>query len=287
VENAYVTNANHDDFFQSWSLGGTNGATVGLGTVYRVTVRGNTFISQTDSNQPFASPPQGIGCFDGMFEDWVVENNLIVTKHFHGIAFYGAINCRIVNNTAVENPMAGITTTKPWIYVTEHKVVAGADFPVSTNNLVRNNISAAAATLAGATADHNIITTSYAAYFVNPPGLDYSLSATSPAVGAGSTTNAPAYDIVRRYRSVAYDVGAYEYFTPLPVTIGGLVYTPPGQFAYTVCGAVGQNFVVQFSGDLLNWSPLLTNTLAQSCMALTNTVSPPVTIRFYRVMLLP
>jgi parallel beta-helix repeat protein len=222
-----------------------------------------------------------------MFQDWVVENNLIVTKHFHGISFYGAINCRIVNNTAVENPRAGITTTKPWILIEEHKVVAGTNFPASANNLVRNNISSATNSLAGSIVDHNLVTTNYAAHFVNPSGLDYSLLAASPAVGAGSTSNAPGVDIVMRPRSVPYDVGAYEYFTPLPVTITNLAFMPPGQFAYTVCGAVGQNFEVQFSGDLVNWAPLTTNTLVQSCMTLTNTIAPPVTNRFYRVKLLP
>lgn len=39
--------------------------------------------------------------FDGWYDDFVVENNLIITNTYHGIAFYGARNCKIVNNTVV------------------------------------------------------------------------------------------------------------------------------------------------------------------------------------------
>src|SRR6185436_8988786 len=104
IKNFYVANANHDDVFQSWS-GGVYGIPVGEDTVTGIEIRGNTFISHTDPNQPLLTEPQAIGCFDGMFKDWIVENNLIITEHWHGISLYGAINCRVVNNTIVENPL--------------------------------------------------------------------------------------------------------------------------------------------------------------------------------------
>ena len=45
---------------------------------------------------------QAIGCFDGWFVNWVVENNVIITDHWHGITFLGMRDSRIVNNTVID-----------------------------------------------------------------------------------------------------------------------------------------------------------------------------------------
>ena len=71
VKNCYDVNDNHDDGFQSWSVGEGG---VGTGVVKDVTLRGNTFINYTDPNQLHRGTLQAIGCFDGFFENWVVEN---------------------------------------------------------------------------------------------------------------------------------------------------------------------------------------------------------------------
>ena len=213
VTNSYVSDDNHDDFLQSWS---TNAAgTVGAGTVRDVTVRGNIFISNTDPGQPFPKPPQGVGCFDGMFENWVVENNVISSKTYHGIAFYGAINCKIINNTVVENAVNGSSSIKPWVKVYEHKANEdGTPWPViSSGNVIRNNISSSAAGLPATAGvkDHNLTTTSYATCFTNYAAFDFYPLATSPAVGAGDSTGAPSIDILGNPREIPYDVGAFEY----------------------------------------------------------------------------
>ena len=70
VKNCYDVNANHDDGFQSWSVGEEG---VGTGVVKGIVLRGNTFINYTDPGQPHRGTLQAIGCFDGLFEDWVVE----------------------------------------------------------------------------------------------------------------------------------------------------------------------------------------------------------------------
>jgi hypothetical protein len=95
IKNCYDVNANHDDGFQSWSVG-DNG--VGTGVVKGMILRGNTIINYEDPNQPFRGTLQGIGCFDGMFEDWRVENNVVITDHWHGITLSGSKNCVIINN---------------------------------------------------------------------------------------------------------------------------------------------------------------------------------------------
>ena len=65
-------------------------------------LRGNTIINNEDPNQPHRGTLQGIGCFDGMFVDWIIENNVIVVDHYHGITLGGARGCRIVNNTVID-----------------------------------------------------------------------------------------------------------------------------------------------------------------------------------------
>ncbi len=204
VENCYKIDDNHDDGFQSWS-GGADGVKVGGGVVKRVTLRGNTFISYTDPAQPFKAAMQGIGCFDGMFEGWVVENNLVVTDMWHGIAFYGARNCRIVNNTVIKNPIDAAPRT-PWILISPHKHGAA-----STGNLVRNNLASTLRVPADVgTVDHNLEVHDPAAVFIDYPKFDFHLKPGGAAVNAGSDQDAPAVDHDGNRRIGAYDVGAYE-----------------------------------------------------------------------------
>ena len=44
-------------------------------------LRGNTIINYEDPGQPHRGTLQGIGCFDGMFVDWVIENNVVIVDH--------------------------------------------------------------------------------------------------------------------------------------------------------------------------------------------------------------
>lgn len=213
VTDSYVDDDNHDDFFQSWSAG--SDGKPGTGVIRGVVVRGNTFISRRDPAQPLATEPQGIGCFDGMYEDWVIENNLIVTNTYHGISLYGAIGCKVVNNTVVENPLDTTTGKKPWIQIYAHKNdSSGNPWPVlSAGNLIRNNVSADTARMVagGGTLDHNVRTTAYATWFTHPAGFNFSLRPGSPGIGAGQADQAPAIDIREHVRSIPIDLGAYEH----------------------------------------------------------------------------
>ena len=114
VKNCYDVNANHDDGFQSWSVGPGG---VGTGVVRGIVLRGNRILNYEDPNQPHRGTLQGIGCFDGFFEDWIIENNEILTDHWHGITLSGARNCRIVNNTVVD-----LNTTSPGPAVDSHRL---------------------------------------------------------------------------------------------------------------------------------------------------------------------
>ncbi len=202
VRNCYDVNANHDDGFQSWSIDDDPPRE-------RVVLRGNVILNYTDPAQPFRGALQGIGCFDGFYINWVIENNVVITDHWHGISLYGAINCRIVNNTVVD--INDATPGPPWIAIVPH----GSGLP-SRNCLIRNNIATAITVTGGVTADHNYIIGSFADYgalFVNPAANDLHVNPGAPVVDAGIAESAPLFDIdgTARPRGAGFDIGAYEY----------------------------------------------------------------------------
>ncbi len=207
VLNSYVDDSldgNHDDGFQSWSVGAGG---VGTGEVRGVVLRSNVFIISTDParQRPLRSTMQGIGCFDGFFSDWIVENNVVVTDHWHGITFLGMRDSRIVNNTVVD--FDTVSPGPPWIMVAAHK-----DGRASQNVVVRNNL-AMSFTLEGGsiTDDRNRLIGDTAAHFVAWP-YDLRLKPGAPGIDMGSPLLAPALDVRRtpRPQGLAVDLGAYE-----------------------------------------------------------------------------
>ncbi len=194
---------NHDDGFQSWTVGADGN--VGTGEVTGVVLRGNLFINSTDPNDPLRSSMQGIGCFDGFFVGWTVENNVVITDHWHGISFYGMRDSVIVNNSVIDNVEG--QPGPPWIMVTDHK-----DGTPSSNVVVRNNL-ATDFELSGnnITDDHSLLIEDAPALFVAPP-FDLHLIAGSAAIDAGSAELAPQVDIEGRHRpqGAGFDLGAYE-----------------------------------------------------------------------------
>ncbi len=211
IKNVYVSQEdgddNHDDGFQSWSVGAGG---VGTGVVKNVTLRGNVFINREDPAQPLTNSMQGIGCFDGFFEGWVVENNVVVVDHWHGISLYGVRQSRIVNNTVID--VNDVSPGPPWIKVAPHK-----DGTPSEDVVVRNNLSTDYQ-LEGTnvTEDHNTTLQDLATYFVDPAKLDLHLLPGSPAVDAGSADLAPSTDLegIPRPQGAGVDLGAYEWHEP-------------------------------------------------------------------------
>lgn len=204
VKNARDVNADHRDGFQSWSVGPGG---VGTGVVRNVTLRGNVIIGH-EPGVRFAGTLQGIGCFDGAYDGWVVENNVVLTDHWHGISFYGASHLRIVNNTVLD--LNAVDPGPPWILVTAHK-----DGTPSRDSLVRNNLATDLSVSGdGVVADGNLILPAdLAGWFVDAGRLDVRLAAGSPAIDRGIAAQAPAGDAdgVARPQGAGVDVGAYEY----------------------------------------------------------------------------
>ncbi|MPY87511.1 MAG: hypothetical protein GEU99_06285 [Luteitalea sp.] len=212
VKNSYNVNDNHDDGFQSWSVGPGG---VGTGEVRGIILRGNVFISSDDdpSRPLLRRALQGIGCFDGMFVDWIVENNVIFTDHWHGITFLGATNVRVINNTVIDIDRENSSTGPPWIQIGDHK-----DGTPSTGNIVRNNLTSDLnLTSSGVTEDHNLIVgvSDKDALFVDPtpPAFDVHLVPGAPAIDAGSSDLAAATDIEGnpRPQGEGVDIGAFEW----------------------------------------------------------------------------
>ncbi|MBK8504911.1 MAG: right-handed parallel beta-helix repeat-containing protein [Saprospiraceae bacterium] len=172
VKNCYDVNDNHDDGFQSFT--DINNPFVGN------VLRGNIIINYENPLQPFKGTLQGIGCFDGPYVDWIIENNLVVVNHYHGISLYGADHCTIVNNTVVDIDSAN-SPNGTWILITDHK-----NGTPSSNCLIQNNISFGFGYGAETEFHNNLLVEDYT-NFVSSPLANFRLSAGSSAIDGGET----------------------------------------------------------------------------------------------------
>jgi parallel beta-helix repeat protein len=211
VMNCYDVNANHDDGFQSWSVGDSG---VGTGVVKGIVLSGNIIINYTDVNQPFRGTLQGIGLFDGFFEDWVVENNIVLSDHYHGITFLGARNCRIVNNTVCD--INSVTPGPLWIMIGKHK-----NGELSTGCVIRNNLTTKLTIESGCevTNENNMLIDNPENFFVDFSNRDLHLKAGCAAIDAGIVRDIPDIDIVGNSRvyGTTVDAGAYEFHNSMSI----------------------------------------------------------------------
>ncbi|MBU1221874.1 hypothetical protein KKF34_12885 [Myxococcota bacterium] len=199
VKNCYDVNENHDDGFQSWETE--------AGSPSRVVLRNNIIINYTDPNQPFRGQLQGIGCFDGFYTDWIVENNLIVVDHWHGITFLGGRNIKIRNNTVVNRDPA--SEADPWIRIGPHKDERESSGCSIINNIAVNSIIATADTIDSS----NLLVSDedLSLFFVDHENLDFRPAESSPAIDSANPDEAPGYDIEGNQRDSQPDIGCYEY----------------------------------------------------------------------------
>jgi hypothetical protein len=107
---------NHDDGIQCFLFN------KGTGTVRNVTMRGNVIVNREDKKQKFPAGIQGIGCFDGPLVDFVVENNVVLVEHWHGISLYDAQNCRMTGNAVYSIWREG--KARPWVMLGQKQKAA-------------------------------------------------------------------------------------------------------------------------------------------------------------------
>ena len=213
----FIYSENHYDGFQAYTC-----CPVGADTLKNVILRKNLIINCTDTTRQWRGPMQGMAGFDGYFENWTIENNIIITDHWHGITLLGALNCRIINNTVVDpyditpidpfDPQSVSNSGPAWIKIAAHK-----NNNPSLNNTVRNNLTADIQNDIGiGIVDSNIVigsSNNYSSYFVNYSAFDYHLLSSSTAIDVGNSNLAPLNDFDNNPRpsGLGIDVGAYEY----------------------------------------------------------------------------
>ena len=201
IKNCYKVDDNHDDGIQSFTTGGV--------VVDDNVIRNNIILNYDDPNQPLLGDMQGIGCFDGYYRNWVIENNLIVVNHWHGISLYGAMDCKIINNTVLD-PTPSIAPGPSWIKVTDKK--SGEP---SSGCIIKNNVANSFAIDDGVLGDNMTLSTvaDYQSHFVKPSQFNFNLLITSSLIDAADATVAPLFDIngTSRANGQGPDIGAYEY----------------------------------------------------------------------------
>jgi hypothetical protein len=206
VKNIYVVlpyEQYHYDIIQAWTLDGD---------MEGLLVRGNVLIACETLGTPYCGGCQGIGFFDGWFNNFIIENNMVVIDSTHGISVWGANNSRIVNNSVVSNSGGGGAP----ILLVPHK-----NHEPGTGNTVRNNFALGVSTsssgyTSGTTVDHNIAGFVYSEHFNNPANLDFSLKSTSNAINAGESALSPILDLTKASRVDRPDIGAYEHKVAIP-----------------------------------------------------------------------
>ena len=210
VQNCVRIDANHPDGFQSFSRG-TNGK-VGTGTVKDLTIEENKFFEWVGTVQsPLRCKLQGIGMFDGMYDNVVIRNNIIVSRAYHGITINGALNTLIANNTVIHAD--GIASKWPWLLISRHKDGTPQHNVTLANNLVSNNKVKSDPALK-VVETNNVIVKNPSTEFTSVANRDLTLKSTATGIDAGTPTFAPPTDIVGapRPNGKAPDAGAYESF---------------------------------------------------------------------------
>lgn len=221
VRDAYIDDyaIQHDDAFQAWNLEPDP-------KIEGVVIRNNQFLQFLDPITPFVAEHQlvsqalqGVIITDGYADGWIVENNLVVVNHFHGISLYGARNCRVQNNTVVQDATHSDTDV-PWILLAVQSKTGQTNF----DNIVRNNLATMLtfwefdqSSIVENNADINEMDPSdYRRYFRDYDSNDFHLSTASPGINAGTNQQTSELDLAGedRISGGIVDTGAYELQQP-------------------------------------------------------------------------
>ncbi|MEC9197348.1 MAG: right-handed parallel beta-helix repeat-containing protein [Pseudomonadota bacterium] len=132
IENCFKVDGNHDDGIQSWARHeGADGRKVVRGVKI---VRNRIYEWRGPEPHPLRCSLQGVGLFDGIFNNFLIKDNLVAVTHYHGISLYGGDSSQIVGNTVVN--LRGEQADRPWIKIDSKKTGPG-----NRNNLVIGNVA--------------------------------------------------------------------------------------------------------------------------------------------------
>lgn len=193
ITDNYSVGGVHSDALQFYAPGEV--------TFSNVAIRNNITINVFDQGRPFVGHLQGYTAFDNPINNWVIENNYMISDTVHGISVsLPASGCRVMNNT-----IYGIYNND------QHRATIRLS---GSGNTVRNNIVPELSVGGGNTVDHNLIVTlsNVNQIFVAPSQVGFRLRSDSLAIDTGSSDQAPAEDFEgdSRPNGNGIDIGAEE-----------------------------------------------------------------------------
>jgi hypothetical protein len=218
VTDCVQINENHADGFQSWRR------TV---PVDGLVLDGNKIIEWSNGKiSPLRCKLQGIGLFDGPYENLVIQNNVVSTSAtaYHGISVYGVDNAKILNNTVVA--ISGNPAKSPWLAVYPHK-----NGTPSTDVMVANNIAMSFKGTSNTTnrvvSVANTVITYPATMFTDVKSFNYVPKAASGYIDTANMLYAPKTDIMGAPRPYGKgpDRGAFEVGSSTTTTTSGTTTT--------------------------------------------------------------
>ncbi|MFQ1701363.1 right-handed parallel beta-helix repeat-containing protein [Loktanella agnita] len=207
IEDCIKIDGNHDDGFQAWAPRGDQAGATLSGLV----LEQNSFIEWTGPpNHPLRCVLQGIGMFDGPYQDIRIRNNLVAVSAYHGITVSGAQGLEIVGNTVVLID-AGISAGHPWIMIGNGKEGTPARNVTLVNN-VAMRFSDRSGAITTPIAAENATVVDLVSAFADPLQLDYRPRRGGPLIDAARTLPGWDQDINAGARPLgpAPDLGAYE-----------------------------------------------------------------------------
>lgn len=208
ARDCFKIDANHDDGFQSWSTGPTGKS--GQGTLTGLVIESNVILEFTGTpNHPLRCKLQGIGMFDGMYKDVLIQNNVVAVGGYHGIAVAGGINLRVINNSVIDPKDRG--KNFPWVSIKPHKNGTPTQNVVMSNNFA-HGYQLTPALQPDVPRLRNVIVQHPKNELRDPDGGDFRPKDTSVLVDGALALMAPNYDIIGAARPLGRnpDVGAYE-----------------------------------------------------------------------------
>ena len=216
VSDCVQANTNHVDGFQSWQR------TV---PVDGLVLDGNKIFEWSNiKSSPLRCKLQGIGLFDGFYDNLVIQNNVVSTSHYHGISVYGARNAKILNNTVVS--ASGNPSKYPWLALYPHK-----NGTPSTKVTIANNIAMSfkgtSNAANGVVSASNTVITYPATMFTDVKSFNYVPKAASGYIDTANMLYAPKTDIMGAPRPYGKgpDRGAFEVGSSTTTSTSGTTTT--------------------------------------------------------------